>query len=326
MSKIELYLGNITKLDCEAIVNAANNSLLGGGGVDGAIHRAAGPELLIECRTLNGCKTGEAKITKGYNLKAKYVIHTVGPIYSGNKQDKVLLANCYKNSLNLAKENGIKSIAFPAISTGVYAYPINKATAIAVKTVKEWLIENNDYDIKIIFCCFDEATFIPYKKEIENNKVNDFIIFTERTIQDVYKIRCVGPTRTIRENLEVYHGKKLLSENAICVYPLFDEDKERFFKVMQRYAEVYKLKNYIRVKLFQNDTNENYLHIDLIDVENKTANPLPPIRFCDNVKDIKDGFINVITENSRYVGHILFLGLGAFRFNHPEIEEILKKD
>ena len=167
MSKIELCLGDITKLDSEAIVNAANNSLLGGGGVDGAIHRAAGPELLKECRTLNGCKTGEAKITKGYNLKAKYVIHTVGPIYSGSEQDKILLANCYKKSLKLAKENGIKSIAFPAISTGVYAYPIDKATAIAFKTVKEWITANKDYDIKIIFCCFDEATYIPYKKEIE---------------------------------------------------------------------------------------------------------------------------------------------------------------
>ena len=159
-------MGDITKLACDAIVNAANKTLLGGGGVDGAIHRAAGPELLKECKTLKGCETGQAKITKGYNLKAKYIIHTVGPIYSGKEEDKVLLANCYKNSLDLAKQNGITSIAFPAISTGVYAYPIDKATAIAVKTVKEWFENNSDYEIEVIFCCFDEATYNPYKKEL----------------------------------------------------------------------------------------------------------------------------------------------------------------
>ena len=169
MSKINIVMGDITKLDCECIVNAANKTLLGGGGVDGAIHRSAGPELLKECRTLNGCETGQAKITKGYNLKAKYVIHTVGPIYSGKEQDKILLANCYKNSLDLAKQNGIKSIAFPAISTGVYSYPIEKATVVAVKTVKEWLDHNADYGIEIIFCCFDEATYIPYKQELIKN-------------------------------------------------------------------------------------------------------------------------------------------------------------
>lgn len=171
MSKIELYLGDITKLGCDCIVNAANKTLLGGGGVDGAIHRAAGYKLLEECKTLNGCNTGEAKITKGYNLKAKYVIHTVGPIYSGKVQDAVLLSDCYKNSLDLAKKHGIKSIAFPAISTGVYAYPIEKATAIAVKTVKEWIKNYSDYDITVIFCCFDEATFVPYKKELLNKKL-----------------------------------------------------------------------------------------------------------------------------------------------------------
>lgn len=165
-NRIKLYMGDITKLACDAIVNAANKTLLGGGGVDGAIHRAAGPELFKECKTLRGCETGQAKITKGYNLKAKYIIHTVGPIYGGREQDKILLANCYKNSLDLAKQNGITSIAFPAISTGVYAYPIEKATAIAVKTVKEWIKNNSDFEIEVIFCCFDEATYIPYKKEL----------------------------------------------------------------------------------------------------------------------------------------------------------------
>lgn len=139
MHKISIDSGDITKLKLDAIVNAANKSLLGGGGVDGAIHRAAGGELLAECRTLHGCETGEAKITKGYNLPAKHVIHTVGPIYSGSSQDPVKLAACYRNSLELAKANDVHSIAFPAISTGVYGYPKEDAAEIAVKTVKAWL-------------------------------------------------------------------------------------------------------------------------------------------------------------------------------------------
>ena len=163
MINIEIHLGDITKLDCDAIVNAANKTLLGGGGVDGAIHRAAGPELLSECRTLNGCQTGEAKITKGYKLKAKHVIHTVGPIYSNAPSDPIKLANCYRNSLEIAKENGLHSIAFPSISTGVYGYPLEEATKVAVATVLEWFEQNPDYNMKVTFVCFGEKAYNLYK-------------------------------------------------------------------------------------------------------------------------------------------------------------------
>ena len=165
-NQIQVVQGDITKLDCDGIVNAANRSLLGGGGVDGAIHRAAGPELLAECRTLHGCRTGEAKITKGYRLKAKYIIHTVGPIYSGTAEDAAQLADCYRNSLNLAKEHELHSIAFPAISTGVYGYPLEDATEIAVKTVAQWLEAHADYAMQVIFCCFDARTERVYQARL----------------------------------------------------------------------------------------------------------------------------------------------------------------
>ena len=159
---IKILQGDITRLDVDAIVNAANTSLLGGGGVDGAIHRAAGPELLEECKTLNGCTTGEAKITKGYNLPAKYVIHTVGPVWHGGKNnEEELLANCYRNTLKLAVENGISSIAFPAISTGVYHFPLEKATEIAIGETQKFLNEYNFIN-KVIFAVFDEKTFNVY--------------------------------------------------------------------------------------------------------------------------------------------------------------------
>ena len=170
-NRIEIYKGNITSLNVEAIVNAANSSLLGGGGVDGAIHRAAGKELLEYCRTLNGCKTGEAKISPGFNLKAKYVIHTVGPIWhGGNHNEDFLLSNCYRNSLKLASENNIKTIAFPAISTGVYGFPHERAAKIAINEVKKVLEENGSFE-KVIFVCFDDFTYTIY-----NDNIKSFLI------------------------------------------------------------------------------------------------------------------------------------------------------
>ncbi len=169
-NRIEIFRGDITKLKVDAIVNAANSSLLGGGGVDGAIHNAAGPELLEYCRKLNGCPTGEAKITPGFKLPAKFVIHTVGPIWRGGIQNEAkLLASCYKNSLNLAIENGIKTIAFPAISTGIYGYPLNDATKITVDVTIEFL-KNNQSIEKVIFTCFDEKTYQVYQKLITSHQ------------------------------------------------------------------------------------------------------------------------------------------------------------
>ena len=161
ISLIEVKIGDITKEEVDAIVNAANTSLLGGGGVDGAIHRSAGPGLLEECRQLHGCKTGEAKLTKGYNLPAKFIIHTVGPVWhGGNQNEDELLANCYRSSLKVAQENQINNIAFPAISTGVYRFPIDRAAQIAVKTVKEYLDSSGIK--KVVFVCFDELNYKIY--------------------------------------------------------------------------------------------------------------------------------------------------------------------
>ena len=162
--RIKIQQGDITKLNVDAIVNAANTSLLGGGGVDGAIHRTAGPELLEYNKKLGGCKTGEAKITPGFNLPAKYIIHTVGPVWNGGKNNEdELLANCYRNSLKLAAENELKTIAFPAISTGVYRFPLERAAKIAIEEVEKFLNQNKTME-KVIFVCFDTENFDIYSR------------------------------------------------------------------------------------------------------------------------------------------------------------------
>ena len=165
--RMEAIQGDITKVEVEAIVNAANNSLLGGGGVDGAIHRAAGPGLLAECRKLGGCATGEAKITGGHNLPARWITHTVGPVWSGGQADEgALLAGCYRNSLALAAERGVRTIAIPAISTGAYGFPLERAARIAVREVRRYL-EHNTTIGKVVFVCFGRAAYETYRTALK---------------------------------------------------------------------------------------------------------------------------------------------------------------
>ena len=166
-AQLQSLQADITQLDVDAIVNAANTSLMGGGGVDGAIHRAAGQELVAECMTLNGCPTGEARITKGYRLKARHVIHTVGPVWHGGRNgEPELLQSCYRNSLELAAKHGLQSIAFPCISTGVYRFPANQAAEIAVESVRQFL-ETPSSIQTVIFCCFSEADRVKYETLLE---------------------------------------------------------------------------------------------------------------------------------------------------------------
>ena len=209
-TKIEIIQGDITKLDVDAIVNAANTSLLGGGGVDGAIHRAAGPELLAECRSLGGCRPGEAKITRGYRLPARFVIHTVGPVWSGGKhREPEILANCYRNSLQLAVENAIKTIAFPAISCGAYGYPISDAAQIALKTVRDFLATDDRID-KVIFVLWGDDIYDAYRQLLES-----------RTSGTARRKRCVqasGAFRTAKRLQEVERRKLAV----ICDLILYD--------------------------------------------------------------------------------------------------------
>lgn len=168
-SRIFFVKNSVVDMDVDAIVNAANNSLLGGGGVDGAIHKAAGPELLKECWTLHGCKTGDAKITGAYNIKnAKKIIHTVGPVYGESGDDAKLLASCYTKSLDLALENGLSSIAFPGISTGVYGYPLDEAAEVSLKAVLKWAEDNKDVAVDIYFCAFREEEYNSYLRLISD--------------------------------------------------------------------------------------------------------------------------------------------------------------
>ena len=164
--RVRIHTGDITRLAIDAIVNAANSSLLGGGGVDGAIHRAAGPELEFECRMLNGCRTGDAKLTKGYRLPARHIIHTVGPVWQGGgKGEAELLASCYRRSLELAAANDCRTVAFPAISTGIYRYPRDEAAEIAARTVSTFL-EQKTMPETVIFCCFDDQMAELYRQAV----------------------------------------------------------------------------------------------------------------------------------------------------------------
>jgi O-acetyl-ADP-ribose deacetylase (regulator of RNase III) len=203
VNRFEIIKGDITKQNVDAIVNAANTSLLGGGGVDGAIHRAAGPKLLEECRKLNGCETGQAKITKGYNLPAKFVIHTPGPVWrGGNHDEEELLSGSYYNSLVIAAENGCRTVAFPSISTGVYGYPLEEAVKVAVSTVLGFL-ETNDTIEKVFMVCFDDVTKTAYEDEL-----NRVIEEDESTEEDYEQSEGIS---LLKSDVDLYEADIIMS-------------------------------------------------------------------------------------------------------------------
>jgi O-acetyl-ADP-ribose deacetylase (regulator of RNase III)/ribosomal protein S18 acetylase RimI-like enzyme len=234
MGQIEIIQADITKLKVDAIVNAANSSLLGGGGVDGAIHRAAGPGLLSECHTLNGCKTGEAKITKGYNLPASYVIHTVGPVWHGGKNgEPEKLASCYKESLELAEQNNLKTIAFPNISTGVYGYPKEEAAMIALNAVSLFFGEPHRVE-RVIFCCFDAENKDIYHRLIKGK--TDFVRATNpceiSTVADLAKeIWTEYYTPIIGESQVRYMIDKFQSAPAVIAQ--INNDNYEYYLIVQ---------------------------------------------------------------------------------------------
>ena len=254
---LEIIRNDITKVHADAIVNAANTSLLGGGGVDGAIHRKAGPELLNECRTLGGCKVGEAKITKGYNLPAKYVIHTVGPIWrGGNNNEEELLTNCYKNSLQLVKDYNLESVAFPLISTGVYGYPKDKALKIAISVISDFLLKN---EVTIYLVIYDKDAFLISSKLISS---------IEEYIDDRYVEEHKYPRRRYIEDC-AYEAQYILKREEVKVRRLEDVVKnldESFSEMLLRLideknmtdVETYKKANVDR-RLFSKIRNDkNY--------------------------------------------------------------------
>ena len=236
MVRIEIILEDITKLKLDAIVNAASRSLLGGGGVDGAIHRAAGPGLLNECQSLNGCKTGDARITRGYNLAAKYVIHTVGPVWNGGEHKEAeLLSSCYKQSLKIAVAKNIKTIAFPNISTGVYCYPKHEAAMIAMESVLGFIRQNSHFE-KVVFCCFDQVSYNIYR-QITDKYIDFLPVRSEDEIRMVaklaYEIWNEHYVPIIGQDQVSYMVDKFQSFEAISVQ--IKEDKYDYYIINQAF-------------------------------------------------------------------------------------------